>query len=65
MLLLKNNKDIAPKDKMRFIINLWNEKKAILQDKYPDYNGLKYGSMGISNVIKMTKTIFCHIYPST
>lgn len=36
MLLLKNNKDIAPKDKMRFIIYLWNEKKAILQDKYYD-----------------------------
>ena len=34
MLLLKENTDIAPKDKMRFIINLWNEKKAILQDKY-------------------------------
>ena len=28
MLLLKNNKDIAPKDKMRFIINLWNVKKS-------------------------------------
>ena len=34
MTLLKENKDIAQKDKMRFIINLWNEKKAILQDKY-------------------------------
>ena len=27
MLLLKENTDIAPKDKMRFIINLWNNKK--------------------------------------
>lgn len=37
MLLLKENTDIAPKDKMRFIIYLWNnKKKAILQDKYYD-----------------------------
>jgi hypothetical protein len=47
MLLLKDNKEILAKDKMQHVINLWNEKKAaLLKEKYPDNNGLKYNSRG-------------------
>ena len=47
MLLLKDNNEISSKDKMQYVVNLWNnKKKAILQEKYPDNNGLKFGAIG-------------------
>ena len=47
MLLLKDNNDKSPKDKMKYVVNLWNDKKkAILEEKYPDNNGLKFGARG-------------------
>jgi len=47
MLLLKDNNEISSKDKMKYVVNLWNDKKkAILQEKYPDNNGLKFGARG-------------------
>ena len=53
MLLLTDNKDLAPKDKMKYIVKLWNEKKEkLLKEKYPDNNGLSYGARGYRNSLK-------------
>ena len=53
MLLLKDNKEILAKDKMKYIVNLWNDKKiALLKEKYPDNNGLKYSSRGYRMPLK-------------
>jgi hypothetical protein len=53
MLLLKDNSEIAPKDKMTYIVKLWNDKKqAILKEKYPDNNGLSYGSRGYRKALQ-------------
>lgn len=53
MLLLKDNNDKSPKDKMKYVVNLWNDKKkAILEEKYPDNNGLKFGARGYRKALQ-------------
>jgi hypothetical protein len=53
MLLLKDNNEISSKDKMKYVVNLWNDKKkAILQEKYPDNNGLKFGARGYRKALQ-------------
>lgn len=53
MLLIKDNTEIAPKDKMSYIVKLWNDKKqAIIKEKYPDNNGLSYGSRGYRKALQ-------------
>lgn len=53
MLLLKENKEIPSKDRMKHVVKLWNEKKeALLNEKYPDNNGLSYNSRGYRVALK-------------
>jgi hypothetical protein len=53
ILLLKDNNEISPKDKMKYVVNLWNDKKkAILEEKYTDNNGLKFGARGYRKALQ-------------